>query len=830
VALPPRKSANSSSPDPSSSPKSSNRQAAPAPARESNRQPAVTPAARPSQRQLAPVTPAKSSGRTAAPSNNSSAKNLAPAKPAGQSSAKNLAPAKPAGQSSTKNLTPAKPAGQSSVKNPAPAKPAGQSSTRGSGVAAAAKPAGQSSARGSGVAAAPKPAGQPSARGSGLTAAPKPAGQSSARGSTAKPSPKGSGLTAAPRPPVPPSVKNDPLLAELPDEPPPESTFEPQSTPPLKSPSSSSRRLEAAKKPNGSSRRLQRLDATEKLVQPAEAARTPASSRRTVASGSGRQPPASSDRPSRTGPAVSGREAGRTQRASMRDTAPKPPLLTKKHYIIMGVVAALILVGVLAYPYVHKSMLLSDVRSGNTRACAELLAGWRYEAIATFGEYLKPPPPELQAERTAATRTAAAQGLGMAIRVKELRESAIAALKPFLDGEEEQRRLAAQQFLDATDYVLEKRDGELMGQLAPSLFACVNSSDPEVKKAGLMGLSKYQTPGGCARLLKAAKEEKGEFRAMALRGVEISAAPDALAALLQAMTDAKDKDLADAALRGFTKVRDKALTSQLTPLLANQPDAVRLVIVQALAARVGDSDATKGIVIALADATPAIRVEAVKALPPMRPLPTELARLEPLIADANEDVSLATAKCIEDLRDDVSWKLLLGAFQKNLDGKRLEAYLKALGVRGAARYIPGKPRDLMVTAIPIALLETKPQAKDQVVEALVLLTRHHQYPQRATERREWSIEKWKTWQANGLKRHQAAQTAIDTLEDARRKQGMEFQSEFPQLYKSCEAALKTLEDCREQMCQEDPEEASAYESLEMEYSKLKFHFFKDQHL
>jgi HEAT repeat protein len=474
-------------------------------------------------------------------------------------------------------------------------------------------------------------------------------------------------------------------------------------------------------------------------------------------------------------------------------------------------------------------MLIGDLKNGSRRACAELLAGWQ-DAVPIFIEYLRPPPPELQDERTSATRAAAAAGLGLAVRTKEFRDGAVDALKGFLDGAEEQRRLAAKELLGATEYVLEKRDNELMGKLAPPLIQCVNSADPELKMAGIQGLSRYHAPGGCARLLKAAKEEKGALREAALRGIEIAATPDAVGSLLEHMTNAQDKDLADAALRGFARVREQAPTSQLVPLLQNQPENVRLEIARALASRKTDSDATKAIVRCLGDAAPAIRIEAMQALPEMRPLPEELAKLEPLISDPVEDVSLAAAKCIANLRDDTTWKLLLDAFKKDLDGKRLEACLKALGVRGAGRYVYGKPRDLRITAVPIALFDAKPQAKDLIIETLAQLTQHGRYPQRVNERRGWDVEHWKTWQANGLKRQQIAQAALDKLEDAKNKQDMKYQSQFPQLYKNCEDALATLEKCREEMCGEDPEEATAYETEEMDYSKLKFHFFKDQHL
>jgi hypothetical protein len=146
------------------------------------------------------------------------------------------------------------------------------------------------------------------------------------------------------------------------------------------------------------------------------------------------------------------------------------------------------------------------------------------------------------------------------------------------------------------------------------------------------------------------------------------------------------------------------------------------------------------------------------------------------------------------------------------------------------RYIYGKPRDLKITAIPMALFDTKPQAKDLIVETLVQLTQHTRYPERAGQRRAWDAEHWKAWQANGLKRQQLAQAAIDKLEEARGKQDMKYQAQFRQLYKDCEEALGTLEKCKEELCTEDPEDAAAYETQEMEYSKLKYHFFKDLHL
>jgi hypothetical protein len=540
------------------------------------------------------------------------------------------------------------------------------------------------------------------------------------------------------------------------------------------------------------------------------------------------------------GSEASGASARRSQRVSIRDKAPSQPALTLKHKIIIIVALTLIVGAVVGYGPVRRSMLIKDLGKGSKTAAETLFREDGAHMASIFVRYLKPAAtPEEQAERTAGTPIAAAYGLGLVIRSKDHRKLGLEKAQELLkEGPDEMRRVLAAELKGCADYVLEKRDAGLMLLLVPVLMQCADSQDQEIRLAGLYGLGRYESPnGGCLRLLKVAREEKDPFRSMALSGIEMSATPEAIENLLAAMSQPEDKLLAEAALKGFGKVRDKAETSALMKELTNPSNEVRLEIVKALALRKGDVDAGQGMVRVLTDTFAPVRVEAVRAFPLMRIDAAENAKLEPLITDASEDVRVATVSTLTVLSDETSWKLLMGAFQKDVKGKTLEALLVAIAKRGQAKNQEGR-RNLQITRVLVDLFDKHPAVAEaaggdaagtavQISKALAELTALSRQPQRFPQRQKWDGARWKAWQENAEKREALIQDAMGKLKDALKKQGMEFRDEFGKLLKQVDEALETLEKAKA-MCAEDQEDEIYCDDMAARYTKMRYHFQKDQ--
>jgi len=506
-------------------------------------------------------------------------------------------------------------------------------------------------------------------------------------------------------------------------------------------------------------------------------------------------------------------------------------VLTPKHKILIVAALTLIVAAVVGYGPVRRSMLVKDLVQGSKTAADTLFKEEGAQAVGLFVKYLKPAAtPEEQAERTAGTSMAAVYGLGLAMRSKDHRKLGVEKARELLkEGPDDVRRAVAAELKGCADHVLEKRDAGLMLLLVPVLLECVDAQDPEIRLAGLYGLGRYEAPGGgCLRLMKVAREEKDPFRAMALNGIEMSATPEAIEHLLNAMSQQEDKPLAEAALKGFVKVRDEAETAKLLQQLANPAAEVRLEIAKALALRKGDRDAGQGIVRALADASAAVRAEAVRALPAMKIDAAEYAKLEPLIVDGSEEVRVATAHTLMALSDEASWKLLLGAFEKDLQGKTLEAFLMAIAKRGPTRSQDGR-RNLQVTRILVDQFAKRGESTQAIANALAELTAVSRQPHRFPQRQKWDGAKWKAWQENAEKREALIQEAMGKLKEAHKKQDMQYRDEYGRLLKLVDEALETLEKAKV-LSGEDQEDEIYCDEMAARYTKLRYHFQKDQPL
>jgi HEAT repeat protein len=521
--------------------------------------------------------------------------------------------------------------------------------------------------------------------------------------------------------------------------------------------------------------------------------------------------------------------ARRSQRASIRNQTPSGPLLTLKHKILITAVLTLIVGAIVGYRPVRRSMLGREMVQGSKTAAETLFKEEGAQAVGLFVKYLKPAStPEEQAQRTAGTPMAAVHGLGLAMRSKDHRKLGIEkAHELFTEGPDDVRRVVAAELKGCADYTLENRDAGLMQLITPVLLACVDAQDPELRLAGLYGLGRYESPGGgCLRLLRVAREEKDPFRTMALSGIEMSATPEAIEHLLNAMSQQEDKPLAEAALKGFVKIRDKASTAKLLEQLTNLSAEVRLETTKALALRKGDREAAKGIVRALTDASAPVRVEAVRAFPTMRVDAAENAKLEPLITDDSEDVRVATGASLMSLSDETSWKLLMGAFGKDLKGKALESFIMAVAKRGHTKAQDGR-RNLQITRVLVDQFTKHAESSKAIANALAELSAVSRQPHRFPQRQKWAGTQWKAWQENAEKREVMIQDAMGKLREAHKKQDMEYRDEFPRLLKLVDEGLELLEKAKA-LSSEDQEDEIYCDETAAWYTKLRYHFQKDQ--
>jgi hypothetical protein len=270
-------------------------------------------------------------------------------------------------------------------------------------------------------------------------------------------------------------------------------------------------------------------------------------------------------------------------------------------------------------------------------------------------------------------------------------------------------------------------------------------------------------------------------------------------------------------------VRDSAKSSDLRPLLnpEKNPPEVRKEIVEALGKRQKDSVAQKSMQDALKDPLPNIRVLALKAIPVTG---IELPQLlGTLVDDKDEAVRIENANTLAVLHDEDSKQVVLEAFTKNLQGKTLDAYIRALGQRSSGI------RDMKALAIVMPLLDRPDAGDSSIREALVLLTINGMGSERAALRRSWSVAKWKGWYANLFKREALQKEALDTLNDCDRQRHAE-KSEYKRLMEVTDVGLAKLEQCKA-MCQpDDPEDEGFFDTKLKTFTEMRYLFQKSQPL
>ncbi|MBI3829189.1 MAG: HEAT repeat domain-containing protein [Planctomycetes bacterium] len=582
-------------------------------------------------------------------------------------------------------------------------------------------------------------------------------------------------------------------------------------------------------------------DKTEKMLRPADRGRLSSRRVQTVSErmrrqkgGSDEAGDAESDKKALEGVAdVVGKSSRRSVRASRRDAKPAEPFLTTKMKIMIGGGAILVLVAAIAWNPVRKKMLISSLEAGDASAAKELWAWQHAEAFEVFATHLKGAPANVRDASLAGITDAAKEGSKDAIKL---------AAELVKDGTEEEKVAGIKSLLPAAESFAESRGSKTGGEaamkgmedLVPVFIQAAKKDEPSepVRLAAIQGLGKMPAPGGgCATLLKIIKEEKGPVREAALRGIETSAMPDAVGDLLRDMADPEDKQLAQVAKAGFIKVRDRAETKDLTPLLDNKSDEVRLEITKALAVRKGDALAAKGIAKAIGDSSATVRLEALKAVPMMGLAAEDLSKLETRITDSSEDVRIATAEAIASMHEETTWKILLQSFEKGLEGKTLQAFVKTLGTRGSERSRKTGRKDLAAIAIVIGSLDKNPGAASSVGEALALLTASSsaKVPAgREDQRRRWSPDQWKAWYANVKKRDEIENDAMTSLRNADKLKG-NF-DRYPEAQKLTESGLDKLDECMKLSETNDPEDVWIFENNIAAFQKNLYEFRKNQHL
>jgi HEAT repeat protein len=523
-------------------------------------------------------------------------------------------------------------------------------------------------------------------------------------------------------------------------------------------------------------------------------------------------------------------DSRRTTKKSLRAAEPVSTGIPKKYIILGSAALILLLVLVAGYSpfmrYWHTKHLDEGPALSDRKAAAEAL-------FERFG------PGEIGTFRVRANsenadlREAATHGLELVAknsgqhpavieRFAEVLPAAdapgklvyIAALGRITKALDDKRRATAD---DAAAKAMTKTINDTVQMLLPR--ARKDETSGEVRLAAVEALAALRAPGVCQELIKLAATEQGSLRDRARLAIPGTALPEATGDLLKAMASA-DKDLAQLAKQAFLAIRDQAPSNELVKLVSDPQADVRREIVDALGKRAGDGVAAEGIAKALRDELPDIRLIAVQAVP-RTGLKGPMTQLAALVTDKDENVRVATAETLGQLRDPESKKVVLEAFKNDLQGKTMEAFVKALGKRSS-----GKDMDAIGIVIP--LLDSNPQAEASIREALVLLTLNGQ-PGRDQQRRAWDAAGWKKWYARILLREKTKDEALTILQDAdKQKQGSK--KLYPQLLKQTQQGLDMLEKCQEMCTPDDSEDAPNFERLMRKYMINKELFFKHQEL
>lgn len=525
---------------------------------------------------------------------------------------------------------------------------------------------------------------------------------------------------------------------------------------------------------------------------------------------------------------------GKTQGRSLRGGAPKQIGFRTKHMVLGGLALVVFIAIAAGYDPALRAYYLSKLDSGATledrkAAAASLYERYKGHSVEYFRARFTSPDENL--------RGGAVHGLELAARDPAQRKEVIDMLRVELPGANtagKQIYLAALARIAKTAVEAAAKDGKEFGgpnppapadaeRIADAVAGILPLSEPaeskeEVRGAAVESLAQLRVPGVCAQLVKLAAGNDEAVKGKARQAIAATALPDAAGALLNASAG-PDKALGEECLRAFVAIRDRADAAVLVPLVGEpNPPEVRKQIVEALGKRKSSSKAAEGIALALKDKLPEIRLLAVKAVP-LTGLPgTEMGKLDALVNDADEAVSIANAETLGALRDSVSEKVVLQAFKHDLQGPRLEAYVQALGKRSSRK-------NLEHIGIVMRLLESKPDTAGAVCRAMVKLTLVDGGSTRERERQGWDAERWKKWHANILEREKIRGQAHRSIAEAATHRDAD-RGLFPKFMKQSAEAVEALEQCIKMSKPDDVEDVAQLEAEMSKASTQQDYFLK----
>lgn len=362
-------------------------------------------------------------------------------------------------------------------------------------------------------------------------------------------------------------------------------------------------------------------------------------------------------------------------------------------------------------------------------------------------------------------------------------------------------------------------DSKKIAIIAKTLIPETKNSDVTVRVAAIDALCEVPAPGVCNALLAAAANDTdGNVKMKARNGIFVTALPDAAGNLLLAVASS-DAELKKEASAAFKKVREKAKSEDLLPLVNSPEESVRKEIVAALGKRPADSKAAEGVTQALKDTSAEIRKLAVKSVQ-LTGVAGPVSQLLPLISDADESVRVQCAETLGELRDEGSKKILIEAFGSGPQGETLVALSKSLGKRSNGKDIP-------VIGVLIDQMNKRSESFAGIREALVRMTNAKQGARRDAERMTWDAARWNAWWDNISKREKIKNEALSNLKkaDARKQEGNKF---YPELSKMTNDAFDMLEKCREMNNPDDLEDDAEIAGIENKYKGNKYYFEKHQ--
>ncbi|MFH0939021.1 MAG: hypothetical protein V1899_07055 [Planctomycetota bacterium] len=607
---------------------------------------------------------------------------------------------------------------------------------------------------------------------------------------------------------------------------------------PLKTASSQSNRATAsvvapATKPNHETKKLQETKPSSTAIPAKEAEKPDEETRKTLPAATARPKSGASRVSARQLPKVSsGENASASRRATSRSVRleSKPQPIPLKFKIFATVAIVLILLVIVVWKPFWKQLYIQQL--DNTAASVELrksaalklFNGYVSDAFAIFSVRLS--------ESDANTCATALYGMQLVAKdringikplerlVEELGKCD-PGIKPLFVKTIAETCKVYQQLSRSENEA--KLDVERLQIIAKTMIPLTESDQKlEIRLACVEALQELSAPGVCQQMLKLASTEKGDLRDKALRNIAATALPEAVGDLLGVIAS-PDKLLAEEARRGFVMVRDSAKSSALRPLLnpEKNPPEVRREIVAALGKRSKDIVVQKSMQDALRDPLADIRILALKAIPVTGMLVTQL--LGNLVDDPDETVRIENANTLAVLSDEDSRQVVIEAFTKNLQGKTLEAYVRALGRRSSGT------RDMKALAMIMPLLERANVENSSILEALVLLTLNGQGAKRSELRRGWSVAKWKSWYANLIQREKLTKVALDQLYDCD-KQRHADKREYKRLMDLTDQGLEKLTQCKA-MCQpDDPEDEKFFDTKLKSFTEMRYLFQKSQPL